>query len=69
MGLKTKETSGGSKGGRPPGSRFFQFHAVFGKIWQNRMIASPGRIDAHLGEILYPPLETVNQNITTDVVL
>ena len=27
---------------RPPrGSKFFQFHAVFGKIWQNRMLAPP----------------------------
>ena len=25
----------------PPGSKFFQFHAVFGKIWQNRMLAPP----------------------------
>ena len=23
----------------PPRSKFFQFHAVFGKIWQNRMLA------------------------------
>ena len=34
--------SGGSKGvgreGRLP-SKFFQFHAEFGKIWQNRMLA------------------------------
>ena len=29
---------------RPPwGSKFFQFHAVFGKIWQNRMLAPPPR--------------------------
>ena len=37
--------SGGSKGGardvRLPGSKFFQFHTVFGKIWQNRMLAPP----------------------------
>ena len=25
----------------PPGSKFFQFHAVFGKFWQNRMLAPP----------------------------
>ena len=49
---------GGSKGGReggphlPPGSNFFHFHAVFGKIWQNRMLAHP-----RLGEILDPPLD------------
>ena len=47
--------SGGSKGGRggrapPPwGSKFFQFHAVFGKIWQNRMLAPPP------GELAPPP--------------
>ena len=32
---------------RPPppgGSKFFQFHAVFGKIWQNRMLAPPGEL-------------------------
>ena len=36
---------------RPPtwGSKFFQFHAVFGKIWQNRMLAPP------LGELAPPP--------------
>ena len=39
--------SGGSKGGRsrrapPPYSpNFSHFHAVFGKIWQNRMLAPP----------------------------
>ena len=26
-----------------PGSKFFQFHAVFWKIWQNRMLAPPPR--------------------------
>ena len=37
--------SGGSKGGArgTPRSKFFQFHAVFGKIWQNRMLAPPPR--------------------------
>ena len=25
----------------PPGSKFFQFHAAFGNIWQNRMLAPP----------------------------
>ena len=25
----------------PWGSKFFQFHAVFGEIWQNRMLAPP----------------------------
>ena len=32
---------------RPPwGSKFFQFHAVFGKFWQNRMLAPPQRVGA-----------------------
>ena len=31
----------GVRGARPP-SKFFQFHAVCGKIWQNRMLAPPG---------------------------
>ena len=30
--------------GRPSGSKFFQFHAVFGKIWQNRMLVPPGEL-------------------------
>ena len=44
---------------RPPwGSKFFQFHAVFGKIWQNRMLAPPPLESWRplLGEILDPPL-------------
>ena len=44
---------------RPPpprGSKFFQFHAVLGEIWQNRMLAPPWRVGALLGEILDPPL-------------
>ena len=41
-------SSGGSKGGArdawaPWGSKFFQFHAVFGKIWQNHMLAPSPR--------------------------
>ena len=54
--------SGGSKGGRrgrapPPwGSKFFRFHAVFGKFWQNRMLAPPGSWRPLLGEILDLPL-------------
>ena len=40
--------SGGSKGVRgmraPWGPKFFQFHAVFGKIWQNHMLAPPGEL-------------------------
>ena len=34
----------------PPPSEFFQFHAVFGKIWQNRMLALPPP-----GELAPPP--------------
>ena len=36
---------GARDAGPPPGSKFFQFHAVFGKLWQNRMLApSPGEL-------------------------
>ena len=42
----------------PKGSKFFHFHAVFGKIWQNRMLAPSGGLATHLGEILDPPLNT-----------
>ena len=36
---------GGREGCVPPrGPKFFQFHAVFGKIWQNRMLAPPGEL-------------------------
>ena len=44
----------------PSGSKFFQFHAVFGEIWQNRMLAplmEGWRL--LLGKILDPPLERV----------
>ena len=30
----------------PPGSKFFQFHAVFGEIWQNCMLAPSGEVGA-----------------------
>ena len=38
--------SGGSKSLAPPpqGSKFFQFHAFFGKILQHRMLAPPGEL-------------------------
>ena len=59
----TNIPSGGSKGGReersspPRGSKFFQFHAVFGKFWQNRMLTPPLEgWRSHLGEMLDPPL-------------
>ena len=35
--------------GRPRGPKFFQYHAVFGKIWQIRMLAPP------LRELVPPP--------------
>ena len=34
----------------PWGSKFFQFHAVFGKIWQNLMLAPPSP-----GQLAPPP--------------
>ena len=37
---------GGGARTRPPGSKFFQFHAVFGKIWQNRMLVLPRGVGA-----------------------
>ena len=49
---------GGTGDARPPwGSKFFRFHAVFGKFWQNRMLAPPlGSWHPLLREILDPPL-------------
>ena len=41
---------------RPRGSKFFQFHAIFEKIWQNRMLAPPRELAPLLGETLDPPL-------------
>ena len=41
--------SGGSKGARgmrAPGPKFFQFHAVFWKFWQNRVFTPPRGVDA-----------------------
>ena len=32
---------GVAPGTRPYGPKCFQFHAVFRKIWQNRMLATP----------------------------
>ena len=54
--------SGGSKGVSRDApsptrwSKFFQFHAVFGQIWQNHMLAPPRELAPLLGEILDPPL-------------
>ena len=41
---------------------FFQFQAVFGEIWQNRVSAPPlCGWRHHLGEILDPPLISIRQ--------
>ena len=40
---KTVADLRGTQGTRPPRSKFFQFHAVFGKFWQNHMLAPPPR--------------------------
>ena len=32
----------GARGTPPRGPKFFQFHAVFGKIWENRMLPPRG---------------------------
>ena len=46
---------GGVRDARPPWeSKFFRFHAVFGKIW--RVHAPPGGFTPPLGKILDPPL-------------
>ena len=56
---------------RPPwGSKFFQFHAVFGKIWQNCMLAPP--LESWrplLGEILDPPLKGSLNIFEKDVIM
>ena len=36
-------SKGGARDAPPCGPKFFQFHAVLGKIWQNRMLAPPPR--------------------------
>ena len=33
--------AGGARPPPPPAPKFFRFHAVFGKFWQNRMLAPP----------------------------
>ena len=47
---------GGGARDAPQVSKFFRFHAVFGKFWQNRMLAPPRSCRPLLGEILDPPL-------------
>ena len=48
----------------PRGSKFFQFHAVFGKFWENLMLAPPESWHPHLWEILDPPLVTLVTLVT-----
>ena len=49
------DLGGGVRDARPPwASKFFRFHAVFGKIW--RVHAPPGGFTPPLGKILDPPL-------------
>ena len=46
-----------------PQSKLFQFHAVFGKFWQNRMLVPPPSPEgwrSNLGEIMEPPLLIVH---------
>ena len=53
---------GGAWGTHAPpwASKFFRFHAVFGKIW--RVHAPPGGFTPPLGKILDPPLPGVRYN-------
>ena len=62
---------GEAQGASPPhGPKFSQFHAVFRKFWQFRMLATPGRLAPLLRGILDPALiveptawEAFNQTI------
>ena len=42
--LSFSDLGGGPQGPPPYGPKCSQFHAVFQKIWQFRMLASPGRL-------------------------
>ena len=55
--ISGRSKEGGTRDACPPGSKFFQYHEVFGEIWQNRKIVS---WRPHLGEILDPPLKMIN---------
>ena len=62
--ISLADLGGGVRDARPPwASKFFRFHAVFGKIW--RVHAPPGGFTPPLGKILDPPLylaSVVNSN-------
>ena len=48
--MPVADLRGGAGDAPPPrGSKFFRFHAVFGKFWQNRMLVPPP------GELAPPP--------------
>ena len=54
----------GARDAPPQGSKFFQFHAVFGKFWQNLMFAPTLQLwRPHLGEFLAPPLQLIKNVI------
>ena len=44
MKMSAADLTGDARDAPPPGPKFFQFHAVFGKIWQNRMLVPPDEL-------------------------
>ena len=54
---------------RPPGSKFFQFHTVWGEIWQNPMLTPQEDWRPHIGEILDPPLYVMGGSYDTYLLL
>ena len=55
----------GAHRSRPRASKFFQFHAGFGRIWQNCVFTPPEGSCPHLGEILDPSLNEQNSMLNT----
>ena len=55
----------------PPQSKFFQFHAVFGKFWQNCMLAPPPRGNSGSATDLYGQREFFSfyRNVKTTEIL
>ena len=43
--------------------KFFQFHAFYGKFWQNHVLSPPCTVGPHVGEILDPPLAIDHSSI------